>query len=490
MPEFDFLTDLHLEPHLTMPLYRQITAILRHAILNGQLSPGTKMPSSRWVSQQFNISRNTILNAYNQLKDEGCLVSQHGSGTYVTINLGKNNKAGAQNTFTIPKRDVLSGRALKMMSLFPRVTRTMQSFNNSGAVSAFQVGIPALDQFPRKTWQTLIVEAWRNSSIKTLIGGTYQPLCKAIASHLTTTRGILYSPSQVIVTTGSQMGIILAARVLLDPGTAAWLEDPGYPGAYGALQGASVMTIPVPLDQEGLSVEAGMRKCPQARMAFVTPSHQSPLGITMSFRRRLELLEWAQNNNAWILEDDYDSEFRYSGRPLAALQAIDMQRRVIYLGTFSKVMFPALRMGYLAVPPDLVDAFMAARQFTIQFPPLLEQAALAAFLEKGHYHRHVRRMRALYAKRKEILIQALERHAGGLLEIEPAESGMHIIAWLPHGMDDQKASRKAMAQGVIALPLSNYCFDEKLRGALVLGFAGVREDEIEVGAQRLAIALA
>ena len=285
------------------------------------------------------------------------------------------------------------------------------------------------------------------------------------------------------------MGISLVAKTLLNPGESVWLEDPGYPGAYGAFQSVSIQTIPVPLDEEGLSLRAGLQKCRDVRLAFVTPSRQFPLGLMMSFRRRLELLNWADQNDAWILEDDYDSEFRYAGRPLTALQAIDIKRRVIYLGTFSKVMLPSLRLGYIVVPLDLIDAFRAARQFTIQFPPLLEQIALTGFINEGHFHRHIRRMRALYEERQAIFFQAAKRGLEGRLEIEPSNSGMHLIGWLPEGMNDLAASRNAAKYGVDASPLSNYCFDAKLPGGFVLGFAGVNETEIKEGIHSLRLAL-
>lgn len=279
------------------------------------------------------------------------------------------------------------------------------------------------------------------------------------------------------------------ARVLLDPGDAVWIEDPGYTGASGGFLGSGARIIPVPVDKEGLNVSAGVARFADARLAFVTPSHQFPLGTTTTLNRRLELLKWARQTNAWILEDDYDSEYRYTGRPLAALQGIDREDRVIYLGTFSKVMFPALRLGYLIVPLDLVEAFRAARKFSIQHPPLLEQVALAGFISEGHFTRHIRRMRSLYFERQRVLIQAAQNELTGLLEVEPAEAGMHLIGWLPGGVDDISASRKAAEHGVDATPLSAYKIEASLPGALLLGYAGIDKREIEEGVQRLAQAL-
>jgi len=375
-----------------------------------------------------------------------------------------------------------------MIGLMDRIKKPMPACIDQ-KIRAFREGVPALDHFPYNVWQRMIDRAWRCCPSELLCGGSYSPLCEAIAAYLSTARGVSCTSNQVIVVAGSQMGISLAGQVLLNPGETAWVEDPGYPGAYGAFQSVSIKTIPVPLDREGLSIQAGLQMHPEARLAFVTPSHQFPIGIMMSFRRRLELLNWAQQNDAWILEDDYDSEFRFTGRPLAALQAIDIKRRVIYLGTFSKVMFPALRLGYLVVPLDLIDAFKAARQFTIQYPPLLEQVAMTEFIIEGHFHRHIRRMRSLYEERQGVFLEAAKDELEGILDIKPSEAGMHTIGWLPGGMDDRSASSKVAKYGIDASPLSNYCFNEKLPGAFVLGFAGVNEADIKSGIHILRQAL-
>ncbi|MEP7284989.1 MAG: PLP-dependent aminotransferase family protein, partial [Chloroflexota bacterium] len=252
---------------------------------------------------------------------------------------------------------------------------------------------------------------------------------------------------------------------------------------------AGAHIIPVPLDEEGLSVEAGIQRCADARLAYVSPSHQHPLGITMSLTRRLELLEWANHTTAWILEDDYDSEYRYVSRPLAALQSLDREQRVIYMGTFSKVMFPALRLGYLVVPPDLVDAFVSARALVDRHSSMPEQAVLTDFITEGHFARHIRRMRTLYAERQGVLLRESERMLTGLLDVRPAETGMHVIGWLPDGVDDKHASRQAQTYGIEATPLSAYGLEPQPRGGLLLGYAAVNEREIQQGVQQLALAL-
>src|SRR5262249_24442085 len=261
----------------------------------------------------------------------------------------------------------------------------------------------------------------------------YRPLREAIAGYVGTARGVRCSAEQVIVVAGSKRAIDLAARVLLDVGDAAWVEDPCYRTARRVLLGAGVQVVAVPVDGEGLKVPAGQARCPDARLAYVTPSHQSPLGVTMSLSRRLGLLKWVRRRGAWILEDDYDSEYRYAGRPLASLQGLDQAGRVLYLGSFSKVLFPALRLGYLIVPPHLVDDFVAAHAVLDGPAPLFEQGVLADFLTEGHFVRHVRRMRVLYAERQAALVRAAARDLGGLLDVRAAEAGMHLIGWQPGG---------------------------------------------------------
>jgi GntR family transcriptional regulator/MocR family aminotransferase len=277
--------------------------------------------------------------------------------------------------------------------------------------------------------------------------------------------------------------------VLLDPGDAALIEDPGYMGARAALVAAGARLIPTPIDSEGLDLAAGIAHCANPRLVYVTPSHQFPLGVTMSLARRLALLEWANTAGVWLLEDDYDSEFHYAGRPLAALQGLDRAGRVIYIGTFSKVLFPALRLGYLIVPPALVDACVHARAAADTHSAALDQAALAEFMREGHFARHLRRMRILYAERQAILLDAAAHHLAGRLDVQPAATGMHLLGWLPDGVDDRAAAERAGARGVRALPLSWLRVEPDERGALLLGYAAANEREIRDGVRRLALSL-
>ncbi len=302
-------------------------------------------------------------------------------------------------------------------------------------------------------------------------------------------RAVKCTADQVIVVNGSQQALDLTARVVLSPGDNVWIEDPGYLGARYALQSNNARLIPVRPDADGFDLNAALAKQVDAKLAYVTPSAQYPLGMPMSLPRRLALLQWAKQHAGWIIEDDYSSEYRYTGRPLASLQGLDTAGRVIYVGTFSKVLFPALRLGYMVVPPTMTESFVRTR-FSLDIQSaVFDQAVLTDFIQAGHFARHIRRMRKLYAERQACLIDAAQRHLTGLLDIQPAQGGMHVIGWLPPGVDDREAARRAREHDVIVIPLSNLCLEPYGRSALLLGYAGVNEREIQAGVKRLAAAL-
>jgi GntR family transcriptional regulator / MocR family aminotransferase len=480
---------LGLERTSSVPLYRQLYEGLREAILSGRLRPGTRLPSTRVLAGDLQASRNTVLTAFGQLLAEGYVEGRVGAGTTVARTLPETLLRAGPEAARIGRpgrRPRLSRRGALLVGTRAALGR--------GAIAAhpFRPGLPGLDAFPFDLWTRLVARRWRRAPRQLLDYGDpagYGPLREAIAGYLGEARAVRCDASQVIVVTGAQQAVDLAARVLLDPGDTAWVEDPGYQGAWGALVAAGIRLAPVAVDGEGLDVRRGARRAPSARLVYVTPSHQYPLGLTMSLKRRLALLEWANASGAWILEDDYDSEYRYAGRPLAALQGLDPAGRVIYAGTFSKVLFPALRLGYLVVPPGLVDAFVAARALTDRHSPSVTQAALADFLDGGHFARHVRQTRALYAERQAALVDAARRLLGGRLEVAPAEAGMHLTGWLPAGMDDRQAARAAIAHDVDAPPLSSYRIRPGRpgeRGGLVLGYAAYTAREIEEACARLA----
>lgn len=473
-----------------LPLYRQIYEALRRAILTDRLQPGTRLPSTREMAQGLMVSRNTVMNAYDQLLAEGYLEGHVGSGTYVTCSMPDDLISVPDNSQrTWPLSQL--GRSFSRRGAILTSTVVNASTDPSQA-RPFWPGIPALDAFPSKLWSRLMTRYWNHASRELLGYGDpagYWPLREAIAAYLGAARAVRCSPEQVIITVGRQQAFDLVTRVLLDEGDAAWIEDPGYMGARAALLGAGARLVPVPVDDEGIDVIAGESLCKDARLAYVSPSHQYPLGVTMSLARRLSLLEWASRAGAWIVEDDYDSEYRYTRRPLSALQGLDCEGRVIYIGTFSKVLFPALRLGYIVVPPDHVKSYVTARALLSRFSSTIDQAVLATFINEGYFIRHIKRMRVLYKERQEILIEELNQELGGLMEVQADGAGLHVVGWLPNKVNDVEASRRAAATGVDAQPLSAFSLERKGRGGLVLGYAGYNERQIRTGVRLLSTAL-
>jgi GntR family transcriptional regulator/MocR family aminotransferase len=464
------------------PIYQQLYNYLRTAILSGQLPMGTRLPSTRALADELGVSRNTVLSAYDQLFAEGYLETVGGRGTFVTQMLPEMTLTPQRNGHRRRTSEKRQHHPSRRASALMAATGMPNTFGLVRSSQAFQTGQPALDQFPYELWSKLVARHARALHPDNLMyqeQAGYRPLREAIAHHVLLTRQVRCSPDQVIIVTGSQGGIYLTASVLLDPGDEVWIEDPAYFGASRALTAAEARLIPVPVDADGLDVQAGIARSPHARMAYLTPSHQFPLGTTLSLRRRLDLLQWAKTHNAYILEDDYDSEFRFEGRPLASLQGLDDSESVIYVGTFSKVLFPSLRLGYLIVPPELVDAFLAFRSAVDYHLPILEQAALADFITEGHFIRHVRRMRSLYAARRELLIDALQDSP---LEIDAPETGMHLIGWLPDRITAQAVFDRAAEHQVRALPVSTFAIEAAVRSGLLLGYAAIDEEEIHRGA--------
>jgi GntR family transcriptional regulator/MocR family aminotransferase len=469
-----------------LPLHRQLYQSIRDGILQGRLREGSRLPSSRTLQRDLGISRNTVLSALEQLVAEGYLVGRRGAGIFVAATL-------PDELLNVPrpsrprraKVSAASGTAVAgELVRFPAGPSPLRPFN---------FWMAALDDFPIRTWSRLMKRHLTLPDRSLMAygrAGGLRKLREAIAAHLASSRAVDCDAHQVVITAGAQQGLSLVARVLLRVGDRVVVEDPVYMGAMMALRWAGAEVIPVPVDRDGLDVEAASRLGAGARLAFVTPSRQFPLGMTMSVSRRLALLEWARGARAWILEDDYDSEYRFAGRPIASLHGMDSSGRVIYMGTFSKVLFPALRLGYLVLPPDLVDVFAAARAWSDWHSPTLEQAVLADFYAEGHFGRHLRRMRALYAHRHAVLLTFAGRHLAGLIDVQPTTGGMFTVGWLPEGTDAVAAARMASEQGVTAEPLETYAAaHRKLPPGLLLGFAGFSDSAIEGAVRQLAAAL-
>jgi GntR family transcriptional regulator/MocR family aminotransferase len=453
------------------------------------MAAGTRLPSTRELATELGIARNTVVNAFDQLYAESYLEARTGDGTYVSRQLPDDLIYTGSKVL----KQALSSNRLALSRWGTIVASSLTSPGNyQGKTRPFRTGTPALDAFPTKSWGRLLARRWRDSARDILPYGDsagYLPLRKAIASYLTTMRGVRCVPEQIIILAGSQHALELIAKILLDPEDAAWIEDPGFLGARAAFSSTGARLVPVRVDDEGMDIANGIKRCPNPKLIYATPSHHYPLGMTMSLSRRLALLKFANATGAWIIEDDYDSEFRYVGRPLAALQSLDREQRVIYVGTLSKLLFPSIRIGYIVSPPDLFDAFVNARKLGGHQSPMLDQAVLADFIAEGHFARHVRRMRALYAERQQALIKAAARELNGLLHVPANDGGMHLMGWLPEGVNDRVAYKAAMKQGVEVTPLSAYCIEPYGRGALRLGYTGYTPKQIWNGTRQLAGAL-
>ena len=482
-----FLPPVPLDPASATPMYRQLTDWFRRAILDHRLNPGQRLPSTRQLAQELAVSRIPVLVAYEQLLAEGYLETFIGAGTCVARSIPQETSGSTTlNSDRVLPRPAGPGAARRLSKRAAAMRTQDRSWLSN--LGAFRVGLPALDHFPAGVWSKLVNRHARKPPMDLLYYGDtmgYRPLREAIAAYLGVFRAVRCEASQVLVTTGSQQGLQLTAQVLLDPGERVWMEEPGYPGAQLALQAAGARLVPVPVDEEGMNVSEGMRRGRTARAAYITPSHQFPLGVTLSAARRMQLLKWAAHNGTWIIEDDYDSEYRFGGRPIASLQGLDTDGRVIYVGTFSKVMFPAMRLGYLVLPKDLVPPFAVAREATDTCSSSLYQAVMADFIREGHFARHIGRMRKLYAQRSRALVDAIQQQLDGKLEVLGAEAGMQLTALLPRGTDDVAVARKAAKKGVSARPLSACYLHAPARGGLILGYGGADVAAIHEAVQKL-----
>src|SRR5579863_566649 len=464
------------------PLHRQIYDSFRAMILERRLQPGQQIPSSRALADELRISRIPVLGAYAQLLAEGYIESRAGAGTFVTSSLSEqfpSSRRAAPSVAQEPATDAIS----RVSRLLP--VEGTPWFLGSGA---FSVGQIAYDHFPFRVWSDLVTyhaRRVRTSSMNYSDPMGSKEFREAIAAYLRTARAVHCTAAQIMVVNGSQHALDLSARVLLDPDSPVWIEEPGYVFLRHALTLSGCRLVPVPVDREGLDVASGIKLCKNARVAYVTPSHQYPLGSTMSAARRLQLLEWAHSSGAWIVEDDYDSEYRYESMPVASMQGLDRGARVIYIGTFSKTLFPSLRLGYMVLPPALVSRFRAVRQANDMCPSHLYQAALTDFINGGHFTRHIRKTRQLYAERRNALTQALHKEFGSDIEILGAEAGMHLVITLPPGLSDQKISALAAKEGLWLWPLSAAYAGPNVRQGFALGFGGTKADEMLHQVRRL-----
>ncbi len=461
---------LALDRRSVTPLRRQLYERLRDAITRGTLQPGERLPSARTLANQLAVARGTVDAAYATLAGEGYIVSRGAAGTVVAE--GVAGELIARSRRNVTRRPLAPGTA--------------------AAIQPFQMGLPAMDAFPRKLWARLAVRQARTLSVAAMHVANpagHQPLREALTRYLAVARGIDCAPEQIFITGGFQGALGLITRVLLKQGEQVWLEDPGYVLARAALAAAGARIVPVPVDDEGLDVAAAVDSAPRARMALVTPSHQMPLGVALSLRRRLALLNWARAAKAWIVEDDYDSEYRYRGPPLPALKSLDGDARVLYVGTFSKVLFPGLRMGYAVVPEPLVQKFGETCRMLHPDRSLLVQSIVTEFIDQGHFARHIRRMRGLYARRRSALASALTEVFPDRLRLELQAGGMHLLARLNCGESDVRLVELARARGLAPQALSRMAIRPGGGQGLLLGFTNIPEEQALAQARRLEQAL-
>ena len=456
----------------------------------GACTPPPASPATRDLAKQYRLSRGTIVNAIDQLKSEGYVQARTGSGTYVSNTLPDDLlQIAAKAKPSLPAATQHPRTRARKFSAYAKRVRLFPGFAPR-PTRAFRPNLPALDLFPATLWAQVAARRLRKVSTNFLMGCDplgYLPLRQAVAGYLNTSRGVNCVPDQVAIVSGAQEAFDLVARLFLNPGDRVCMENPGYIGAATVFHSFGAKISRVPLDDQGMKLrESTLRG---ARLVYVTPGHQFPLGITMSLPRRLQLLESARKSGALILEDDYDSEFRYAGRPVPALQGLDRHGLVLFTGSFSKVLFPSLRLGYLVLPSDLMDRISATLSITRRHAPLMEQAVLCDFITAGHFGRHLRRMRQIYAERLNVLLHCAKQNLAGLLEISGVEAGLQTVGWLQRGLQGESAAAAAAKRNVEVTPLSIYSQGQAAATGLQLGFAAIDAKEIRRGVQDLAIAL-
>jgi GntR family transcriptional regulator/MocR family aminotransferase len=462
------------------PIYRQLHGLLQHAILSRELPAGTKVPSSRLLAAELGVGRNTVTQVYEQLALEGYVSSATGRGTFVA------DSAPDEIVFDEAPARIEAAPAV----LSARGERLIEGAGVSKRQGgAFMPGVPDVSRFPARVWSRLHAKYWRRLRPDLLTyapGGGLASLRHALADYLRTSRSVRCSPEQIIVTTGIHQSIDLAVRLLSDAGDTIWTEDPCYWGVRSVLTVSGLDLKAIPVDEEGIAPSADDLANPP-KLMLVTPSHQYPLGMVMSLARRRMLLEYARQHRCWVIEDDYDSEFRYGSRPLASLQGLDTAGQVIYVGSFGKTLFPGLRIGYIVVPEALAASFATASAELYREGQLLQQAVLAEFIAEGHFTSHIRRMRALYGQRRELMLATIAKRYGDRLAIVGGDAGLHLVLRLPDGVDDRAVAAEALAENIVVRPLSGYFARRDNAGSgLLIGYACVPDEDIEPAFETLA----
>ena len=467
-------------------LATQIVSSIRDIILNGGLRAGDRLPATRTLANDLGVSRTTMVDVFERLTAEGLLEGRTGAGTFVSQSVRIGNPEG--DTVIDPENLISPPESTRD---FPSPASVGSAFIERlpHTIRAFTTALPAVDMFPIAQWTRQSNKHWRERRDEVLGYGNasgFPPLRRAIAAHLRANQGINCQDRQIFITNGAQHAFHIIGSMLLNRGDKVWFENPGAIGAYNALLAAGGEMIPLPIDDHGLMVSEGLRRAPDFRLAFVTPLHQQPLGVTMSLERRFALLEAAGAADAWIIEDDYDGEFYYGDHPIPTLKSIDHADRVFYVGTFSKTLFPALRLGYMLVPPAFVERLEQMFAAYLPSAPLNQQAIVAGFMDEGHFATHLRRMRRVYTERYLVLKACAERELKGLLKLKPTDAGLHTIAHLADDLDERVVAAAADRAGITVTPFRRYATAPLTLNGLVLGFSGVPPSDIEAGTKVLA----
>jgi GntR family transcriptional regulator / MocR family aminotransferase len=471
-----------------VPLHRKLYEELRRAILGGRLLPCQKLPSTRSLAKSLGISRSTVTQSYEQLLSEGYLETKLGSGTFVGTQLPDDLLHAP--LLELPEK--LNRPAIRLSKYATQLAETEAPLRpETQAPISFRYGRPALNRFPLALWRKLLSQHCRSTQSNWLDYSTdllgYAPLRKAIAGYVSRARAVHCEPDQILITNGTQQALDLVMRLLIDPGDTIAMEDPGYSSARQVFISQGAKILPIAVDESGLVVKELLHHAAESvRLVYVTPSHQFPTGVTLSLPRRLQLLAWAQQTGTMLIEDDYDSEYRYGDRPIPALQGLDRSNSVLYIGTFSKVLFPSLRIGYLVLPHHLVSLFSHSKWLSDRHLPMLEQLVLTDFIKEGHLERHIRKMRSHYDQCRQILVQALKTYFGEQVTILGEKAGLHLMVRLHTQLSDEEIIQRATGVGVGLFPASPHYLKAKSTGAVILGYAELNPQQIQTGIRKLA----
>ena len=475
-----------------LDLHQRIQRALRELILDGALDPGLKLPATRVLAKSLGIARDTVENAYVQLHRDGFIVRREGAGSYVSETVGTELRGVTRRR--IKAQEVKSSQAAPGAGLSQRGRMILDSggVNDQQVIKAFATGLPETRTFPTDVWERLQRRVMKEYRATVLLHGDPQgaePLRKAIATYLNLERGAKCTPDQIMVLSSTRQALFLCAQLLVDAGKPILLENPGYYGARKAFETAETRVLPIDVDELGIRTDLLYADRSGAHCVYVTPSHQYPTGASLPLERRLELINWAAQQGKWVIEDDYDSEFHYDGQPTACVQGLDKYQRTLYIGTFSKTLYPGLRMGYMVLPHELIKAFTYARSMMDGHTPQILQLTLARFMEDGHYNAHIRAMRKLYAGRRTSMLDAIDKHLDGIVTALRPPGGLQIPCLLRDGWSEEKTIRQAASAGIQLSGLSRLYAGEKKKQGWLLGYSSLTAYEIEAAMQRLAHAL-